>query len=474
MGADRRISDRAVIVTAMLGGVLAPLNSTMIVVALPAILDDLGASLTWGTWIIISYLVAMAAVQPLGGSLGDRYGRRRLFLLGLGGFLLATVVAAFAWSVEVLIVARVVQAITGATAIPNGTAMVRTLVSATGQGRAFGLIGAGIGVAAALGPPLGGIIAEGLGWRWIFAANLVVLVPGIALALRLPRHGGPRAAGRFDLPGAALLLGALVTLALAATLWRVPGMTWTTTAVLAVVGTAAAFALRRHVGRVTAPILDLTLLRRPGYLSAGLTVLATNMTMYTIMLAVPVFLTQVVAWGARDIGLLLAGMSVLMMVFGPVGGWLSDRVGRRTPAMAGALLAALGTVPLLWIDAGWSWPAYLLPLVVVGMGIGLAAAPVQAAAMQVARPGEAGQAAGLFSTMRYLGSIIGSAGMAAILGEAAGVGAFRALFAVLVVAASAALWSSSRLPRGVQGVGADRGDGSSPASSGGASARRGA
>ncbi|HZJ08134.1 MAG TPA: MFS transporter, partial [Trueperaceae bacterium] len=114
--------------TALLAGSLAPLNSTMIVVALPEILADLGASISWGSWIIVSYLVAMAAVQPLGGSLGDRYGRRLMVTIGLLVFLLASVAAAVAPNVEVLIGARTSQAIAGAIALPNGSALVRTLV----------------------------------------------------------------------------------------------------------------------------------------------------------------------------------------------------------------------------------------------------------------------------------------------------------------------------------------------------------
>jgi EmrB/QacA subfamily drug resistance transporter len=448
---DGPASASFVVAAAMAASVLAPLNSTMIVVALPVILADLGASLTWGSWIVISYLVAMAAVQPLGGSLGDRYSRRRMMLLGLVGFLLASVLAALAPSVEVLVAARTLQAITGASAIPNGTALVRTLIAATSQGRMLGLIGAGVGVAAALGPPLGGVVTEALGWRWIFAVNLAVLVPGIALAWRLPAGTERPSAGRFDLAGAGLVLVALVALTLATTIWRVPGVPWTAAVALGGIALAAGAALRRHVRRATAPILDLGLFARPGFAAAGVSILGSNLTMYTILLAIPVFLTQVVDWGARDIGALLAGMSVLMMVFGPVGGWLSDRFGRRAPALAGTLVAALGTLPLVGVAATWSWAAYLVPLIVVGAGIGLASAPVHAAAMGAARAGAAGQAAGLFSTMRYLGSILGTAAMAATLGATPDVGAFRALFAMLVGTALLAAAASSRLPRGVAG-----------------------
>jgi len=447
------VTSGAVIAAAIFAGVLAPLNSTMIVVALPEVLADLGASLTWGSWIVVSYLVAMAAIQPLGGSLGDRFGRRRLLLLGLAGFGVASLVAAVAPSVEVLVAARTAQAVTGASAIPNATALVRTLVPTAIRGRAFGLIGAGIGVAAAIGPPLGGLVTGAYGWRWIFALNLLVLVPAMVLATRVGDGRQATRAGRFDLVGSGLLLTALVGFALAATLWRVPGVPWPAVVALALVAAAAAWGLRRHVARVAAPVVDLRLLGRPGFLAAGGSILFSNLTMYTILLAVPVFLAQLVGWGARDVGLLLSGMSLLMLVFGPVGGWLADRTGRRAPALAGTLIAMLGAAPLVLVSTSWAWPAYLVPLMVVGTGIGLAGAPVQAAAMEAAGVDEAGQAAGLFSTMRYVGSILGAAGMAAILGSAAGEGAFRVLFALLVLAAGAAAAASSRLPRGVEPMG---------------------
>ena len=439
-----------VVAAALSASVLAPLNSTMIVVALPSMLADLDASLTWGSWIIISYLVAMAAVQPLGGALGDRYGRRRMMLVGLGGFAVASVLAVLAPNVVVLIIARTLQAVTGASAIPNGSALVRTLLPADAQGRAFGLISAGVGVALVLGAPLGGIVTDLFGWRWIFMANLVVLAPGLLWVTRLPRQDGRPARAAFDLGGAGLVLLTLVAMTSAVTVWRVPGVPWPTAIVLAVVAAVAGASLRRHLRRVPAPVLDLGLFARPGFLAAGLSVAFIGFTMYTVFLAIPVFLTQMVVWDASDIGLLLVGQSVLMMVFGPIGGWLSDRYGRRGPALAGALVTALGTLPLVAITDVWSWPTYLGALMVIGTGIGLATAPVFAAAMQAARAGAAGQAAGLFSTMRYLGSILGTAGMAAILGSTPSQGSFQVLFAVACAAALAAAVASARLPQRVR------------------------
>src|ERR671926_1787 len=221
--AAARPAEWTVLVTAALGTMLAPLNSTMIVVALPVLLGEFHSSVTWGAWIVTSYLVAMAAIQPVGGSLGDRYGRQRLFLIGLELFLAATVVAALSWNVDVLLISRTFQALGGAVAIPNGTALVRSLVPGDRQGRAFGKIGAGIAVAAAAGPTIGGLVTDSLGWRWIFAANILLVVPALVLALRLPRDRPKSPGGSFDLQGAMLLATTLVPLALSLTVWRLPG-----------------------------------------------------------------------------------------------------------------------------------------------------------------------------------------------------------------------------------------------------------
>ena len=439
-------SERAVLVTAALGTMLAPLNSTMIVVALPRILDDFNRSLTWGSWIVISYLVAMAAIQPLGGSLGDRYGRQRLFLLGLGVFGIATILAALAWNIEVLILARTLQAVSGAAAIPNGTALVRGLIPAARQGRAFGTIGAGIAVAAALGPPLGGILTDTLGWRWIFAANLLIIIPAMTLGLRLPAGGGSRT-GRFDVPGAVFLTVALVSLALSLTVWRLEDVPLAVAPLFGVIAVVFGLALRWQGRRVERPVLNLGLFRRPAYLPATLTVLLSNLTMYTLLLSLPIFLSTRHDWSSSQIGLLLAAMSAQMVVFSPLGGRLSDRYGRRLPAVMGTSLIAAGAAPYLMLSTAWPWYVHAVTLTVVGIGIGLSSAPVQTAAIEAAASEDTGQAAGLFSTMRYLGSITGAGIMAAILtGAAPAVSEFRWLYVLLVAAGCGAALCATRLP----------------------------
>jgi EmrB/QacA subfamily drug resistance transporter len=454
MVSDRRTAERTILVTVVLGAMLAPLNSTMITVALPTLLGDFGRSLVWGSWIVASYLVAMAAFQPLGGSLGDRYGRRRLFLIGLMLFLVATVVAALSWSIEVLIVARTVQAVAGATAIPNGTALVRSLIVPERQGRAFGTVASALALAAGLGPPLGGVLTAALGWRWIFAANILLIAPALILGLRLPAVSSATSTGRFDLRGAALLICGLVSLVLALTVWRLPGVPLVLAPVLGLLAVGTSLALVLHTGRSPKPVLNLALFRARGFTPAVTTVLLSNLTMYTLLLSLPVFLIGWGNWDDEHVGLLLAGLSLPMVFFSPLGGRLSDRSGRRLPAFLGTVLIALGTLPFLAIAPFWSWPVYLAPLVLLGIGSGLSMASMQTTAIETVSLGRAGQAAGLFSTMRYLGSILGSSVMAAVLsGSTPPVDNFRVLYAALFLSSCGAIITAWGLPTWIREAG---------------------
>jgi EmrB/QacA subfamily drug resistance transporter len=431
-----------------LGTMLAPLNSTMIAVAIPSLLGDFNRPLAWGAWIVTSYLVAMAAVQPLGGSLGDRYGQRKLFLIGLTLFLVATVAAALSWRIEVLLVARTVQAIAGAAAIPNGTALVRSLVAPERRGRAFGNVGAAIAVAAGLGPPIGGILTAALGWRWIFAANLLLLAPALILGWRLPKDASASQPRRFDLLGAALLTLGLVSLVLSMTIWRLPNAPLLLAPVFGCIAAGTLLALVRHSGRSPNPVLNLALLRAPGFTPAVATVLLSNLTMYTLLLSLPLFLTAWSLWNSARVGVLLGGLSLPMIVFSPLGGRLSDNLGRRAPAVLGTSLITAGTLPFLLVYPSWTWLLYLVPLVCIGAGVGLSMAPVQTTAIETAPYSQTGQASGLFSTMRYLGSILGSSVMAAVLsGATPPVTHFRILYVMLFFSACGATIAALRLPR---------------------------
>jgi MFS family permease len=207
--------------------------------------------------------------------------------------------------------------------------------------------------------------------------------------------------------------------------------------------------LWRHVSDHPAPVVRLSLFRQAGFAPASLVALLNNLTMYTVLLSLPVFLIERGGWSSSATGILLAAMPLQMIVFAPLGGWLADHRGWRYPATLGSVLLAAGALSLVLIDSGWGWAVYLCPLIAIGAGVGLSSAPTQALAVNVAPNSVAGQAAGLFSTMTYLGSILGSAGMAAILGDGTpNIANFRLLYFAVLIAAVLGVLAAAQLPTG--------------------------
>ena len=189
-------SERATVITVALATMLAPLNSTMIAVALPHVIAEFGADIASAGWLVTAYLIAMAALQPVAGKLGDRLGRRRLILGGVAWFGLASMGAATASSLSALLFFRVQQAIAGAVALPNGAALLREVVPADRHAGRFGWVGAAIALAAAAGPTLGGLLVGNAGWRAIFYVNLIFILPALLLGWRSlpdPTGAGNRA-----------------------------------------------------------------------------------------------------------------------------------------------------------------------------------------------------------------------------------------------------------------------------------------
>lgn len=427
-----------------LATMLAPLNSTMIAVALPGIAADFGGGIGESSWLVVGYLVAMAAVQPVGGALGDRLGRRRIVLGALGASIVASVGAALAPSFATLIALRLGQALAGALAIPNAAALVREHVPAARRGAAYGVVGGAAGLAAGLGPPLGGALVSLAGWRLIFAAGTLLGAAALLFAARtLARDAGAVRPGRFDLLGSALLAGWLAAFVLAAGSLRASadalGALRSLALALAALGLAAGFIRRElHAER---PVVRLDLLREPTFAAAALAVALGNLAMYCTLLAIPQFLALVERRSSAEVGAVLAALSVPMALLAPFAGRLADALGRRRVALAGCGLTLVGLAPLLGLGPGW--PAWSLagPLLLAGCGLALQAPAVQAAAIEAAPVEHAGMASGVFSTSRYLGSIVGSAALAALLGAGAAPSptAFLAVFALVEAAALGAL-----------------------------------
>ncbi len=416
---------------------LAPLNSTMIAVALPEIMVAFQTDVASAGWLVTAYLLAMASLQPTAGKLGDQLGRRRLVLGGLLYFALASIGAALSPSLGLLIFFRVQQAIAAAVALPNGTALLRDVIPAEERGRQFGMIGAAAGLAAAAGPPLGGLLVGLGGWQMIFTANVILVVPALLIGWRvLPADKSRGQSSRtFDWPGSLWLTGLLIALAWWFSSQRKNGLELNspTILILAAFGLLLAlFAL--YESRRSDAVLPPRLFRSRSFAAANGAVATSNLAMYVTLLSVPLFLTQQGGWDSAHTGYMLAAMSGAMLLMAPLGGRLADRWGRRRPVVLGLAVAAIGLLPLTFSGGDPSLLLLLASLGITGIGMGLSGAGMQTAAIESVPPEQTGVAAGVFSTSRYLGSITGASLLPVLLGNAASGYRFDSLFLLVAVA----------------------------------------
>ena len=370
-------AERTLLTGGMVAAALVPLNSTMIAVGLPDVARDLDVSRSMVSWLITAYLVMMALCQPLAGRAGDRFGSRRVALVALAGFALMSAAAAAAPGFAALLVARVVQAVFGAALIPNVQALVRSGIAADHRGRAFGVLGLGIGAGAAVGPVLGGVLVDIAGWRSIFFLNAPVALAAIAVMARVAVEAHPDAV---DLHGGGRLL-------------------------------------------------------HGAFLAACVAHATGNLTQYTILLVVPLLLDDR-GWTGSQVGLVLLTLTVGMLLLNPLGGSLGDRRGRAHPVIVGMAVLFAGAA-LLAVVADDVPVLLVVAMILVGIGVGLSNASLQAAALEVVPASTAASAAGLFSTSRYVGSITGSLLLSA-LGP-------RPVLAVTAVAALLAVGAAVRL-----------------------------
>jgi EmrB/QacA subfamily drug resistance transporter len=433
------LAERPVVLTVALGTMLAPLNSTMIAVALPEIMAEFNVGLARAGWLVTAYLIAMASFQPVAGKIGDRAGRRRLFLGGLMGFGLASLAATVAPDLWVLIALRVVQALAGALIVPNGTALVRAEVPTGRRGRSFGLIGAAVALAAAVGPPLGSVLITAAGWRAVFYANLLLVLPALAIGWRwLPEDRTTVAKSSFDVLGA-IMLPVILTVTVGLLLFA----TYDRTSLALVVGVPvvmmiAAVFLWWELTHPD-PVLQPRLFRRRAFAAANGGIALGNLAMYTVLLAVPLLLASRSESSTLQAGLVLTALTAAMIIVSPLGGRLIDTFGRRLPTIAGLALLTLGAVPMAVAGAQIRLSPLVVGLAFVGAGIGIAMPGLQSTAVESVSREEAGVAAGIYATSRYLGSIVGSAILAGLAGtgrsDADGLG--RVFVIVLIGAASA-------------------------------------
>lgn len=442
--------EQRLLAAACLTTTLVPISSTMIAVALPDVRDDFGLSVAAAVWLVSSYLVVTAAAQPVAGSLGDRLGRRRLVLGGVAGFGAASVLGALAPTFEIAVATRCLQAVCGALALVNAAATVRTALPAERRGRAFGMIGASATLSAAAGPPVGGVAVAAAGWRGTFLAVLpLVALAFLAVWRWLPAE--PReadaasTAGRFDLVGSLLLL---LTLSASAVLINQLSADRPVVLLLGLLGAVAAFAFAfaRQERRHPRPVLDLAVLRVRAVAAAGVAIGASNLAMYLVLLAVPLLIEDHAS--SAGAGLILAPMLIGSGLLAPLGGRLADRHGRRLPAVGGCALLALAMLGMVPLDLHDNVVLTAVLLGLAGVGLGLSTSAIMTAGAEALPAAQAGVAAGVSSSSRYLGSILGTSLLAVLVGSGTGRPVFAVAAAAAVVSAFAAAAFAPRPPAG--------------------------
>ncbi len=354
---------RWVLAATVLGSSMAMLDGTVVNLALPRIAEDLDASFAGLQWILNGYTLALAALILVGGGLGDRYGRRRMFIAGAIAFTLASMLCAVSVSVPMLIGARVLQGVAAAVLTPGSLAIIESSFAPDDRGRAIGTWSGLGGVATAIGPFLGGWLVDAASWRWIFLLNLPLGVAVVAVAARhVPESRDPKATGGFDIAGT--VLGAL---GLAATTLGLTEESWP----LAIAGVVllVAFLVVEH--RAETPLVPL------GLFSSS-TFAGTNVVTFLLYgaLGVVFFLLGLVLQGPLGYTPLQAGaatmpITIAMLLLSSRAGQLATRIGPRIPMTVGPGLVAVAMLLLTRIDASSTYVADVLPGVVV-FGLGLA------------------------------------------------------------------------------------------------------
>ncbi|MET9603904.1 DHA2 family efflux MFS transporter permease subunit [Streptomyces sp. NPDC006512] len=399
---------------------MAALDNLVVTTALPAIRADLGGKLEDLEWTVNAYTLTFAVLLMFGSALGDRFGRRRLFIVGLGIFTAASAAAALSPGIDALIAARAVQGVGAAIMMPLTLTLLTVAVPAARRGMALGIYGAVTGLAVASGPLIGGSLTEHVSWQWIFWLNVPVGLALIPLArLRLAESTAPDS--RLDVPGTLLISGGLFGIVYALVNANAEG--WTSAPVLTglIAGSALIGAFVRHGFRHANPVLPMRLFRDRGFLGINVASLLMFLGMFGSIFLLSQFLQGVAGYSPTEAGLRMLPWTGMPMIVAPLAGILSDRIGGRPVVAAGLAFQALG---LGWFAAvlstDVSYAAQLPALILSGIGMALYFAPAANVLMSTVRPADQGKASGTNNALREVGGALGVAVLASVFSAQGG------------------------------------------------------
>lgn len=398
---------RLTLAAAVLGSSITFLDATVIGIALPAIGSDLGGGLAGQQWLTDAYLLALSSLLLIGGSLGDIFGQRRVFFIGVAGFGLTSLLCALPSSIALLCAFRAAQGAFAALLLPSTLAVIVRVFPPEERGRAIGSWTALSSIAGVIGPLIGGALIAAWSWRLIFLINVpLVLITLVLIARGVPRSAGQPIGGRVDFLGALLAACALAGPVFALT--EQPARGWDAVVLGSLLlGVLAAISFVLHEARSKAPMLPLSLFRQRNFAVGNAATLTTYLGLGGLIFLLPLFLQEVGHYTPIQAGLALLPVTVLMIALSRRFGALADRIGPRLPMGIGPIVAAAGMLLLLRLDHRADYLSQVLPgLLVFGLGLSMLVAPLTATVLGAVAQEHAGVASAVNNTLTRVANLI--------------------------------------------------------------------
>jgi EmrB/QacA subfamily drug resistance transporter len=416
-----------VVGTVCIGSFMGQVDASMTQVLLPRLELEFAARLANVSWVAVAYLLAMASFTPIFGRLADMVGRKLLYTGGFLLFIIGSGLCGFATNLTMLIVFRILQSIGAALLVSNSIAIIVMATGAKEHGRGLGLQSAAQAVGLGVGPAVGGLILDTLGWQWAFWINVPFGLVGVVLGwLVIPQTTKLPDTGRFDWQGALLIAPALTAVVTVLNEGHAWGFTSPAMIACLLFGIVFLVLFGRAERRAPAPLLDLKLLRKAAFLLGNAANFLSYAVLFGVFFLIPFILVRIYHDSELAAGLRLSILPVTLGLLAPIGGTLYDRMGARLPTCCGMLICVAGLATLYFFLDGTTGnlPLVTLALAIFGVGQGLFISPNTSAIMATAPPEETGQAASVLNVVRLIGMSAGIAGastsFALGLGGAAG------------------------------------------------------
>ncbi len=403
----------SVLAAIMLGSIMGPIDASIVNTVLPTITQSFGVGISEAQWVPMIYLLTISSLLLFYGRLGDILGYKKVYLSGLGGFVVASGLCGLSPTIPWLIAFRSIQGLAAGMMMAVPYAIITTSFPPTERGKALGINAISISAGLAIGPSLGGFVTSFLGWRFVFLINIPIGIAGLLWA----RHIIPELKGQpgsIDVPGAATAFISLFSILFFVNRFQSLGLTYTTVIVLLIAALAGIGFLWTE-SKVKHPMLNLNLFRNVTFSSANVSAFLNFMSQYVMVFLTPFYLQRVLNYAPSSVGLIMTSFPLAVMVVAPFSGSLSDQMGTRTLACLGATVCALSLFLMSQLPTSASSADIVWRLALFGLGTGIFQSPNNSAVMGSVPKPHLGIASGILATMRNAGMVLGIATGGAVL-----------------------------------------------------------